>query len=153
MTCPIEGAADDKIGVVVNGQAQQGIAMEPGQEPTSQSAETGLGPIGSFLLKTVIVCAAIIVSGWIMLDLLDDFATRRMEQLERSVRAATSLGGHRFWTKLENELDRLADPRTDLSPEKRQKILSQIKVISDRWRPFLTEAAAAIEGESKKAER
>jgi hypothetical protein len=152
-TCPIEGAAGDKIGVVVNGQAQQGIAMEPSQEPTSQSAETGLGPIGSFLLKTVIVCAAIIVSGWIMLDLLDDFATRRMEQLERSVRAATSLGGHRFWTKLENELDRLADPRTDLSPEKRQKILSQIKVISDRWRPFLTEAAAAIEGESKKAER
>src|SRR2546430_8779286 len=50
-----------------------------------------------------------------MLDLLDDFATRRMQQLERSVRAATSLGGHRFWTKLENELDRLADPRTDLS--------------------------------------
>ena len=116
----MEGAAGDKI-VVVNGQAQQGIAMETSQEPTSQSAETGLGPIGSFLLKTVIVCAAIIVSGWIMLDLLDDFATRRMEQLERSVRAATSLGGHRFWTKLENELDRMADPRTDLSPEKKQK--------------------------------
>jgi hypothetical protein len=47
------------------------------------------------LLKTVIVCAAIIVSGWIMLDLLDDFATRRMEQFERSVCAATSLGGNR----------------------------------------------------------
>ena len=41
----------------------------------------------------------------------------------------------------------------DLSPEKKQKILSQIKIVSDRWRPFLTEAAAAIEGESKKAER
>jgi hypothetical protein len=127
--------------------------METRQEPTSQSADSGLGPIGRFLLKTVIVCAAIIVSGWIMLDLLDDFATRRMEQFERSVRAATSLGGQRFWTKLEGELDRLADPRSDLSPEKKQKILSQIKIVSDRWRPFFNEAASAIEGESKKAAR
>lgn len=128
--------------------------METSQEPTSsQSADSGLGPIGRFLLKTVIVCAAIIVSGWIMLDLLDDFAPRRMEQFERTVRAATSLGGNRFWTKLEGELDRLADPRSDLSPEKKQKILTQIKVISDRWRPFLIEATSAIEGESKKAAR
>lgn len=127
--------------------------METSQEPTPQSADTGLGPIGRFLIKTVIVCAAIIVSGWIMLDLLDDFASRRMEQFERTVRAVTALGGHRFWTKLESELDRLADPRADLSPEKKQKILSQIKVVSDRWRPFLNEAAAAIEGDTKKAER
>jgi hypothetical protein len=126
--------------------------METSQEPTSESTESGLGPIGRFLIKTVIVCAAIVVSGWILLDLLDDFATRRMEQLEQTVRAATSLGGHRFWTKLESELDRLADPRADLSPEKKQKILSQIKVVSDRWRPFIEEAAAAIEGEPKKAE-
>jgi hypothetical protein len=68
--------------------------IETSQEPTSQSADSGLRPIGRFLLKTVIVCAAIIVSGWIMLDLLDDFATRRMEQFERSV-CATSLGGNR----------------------------------------------------------
>jgi hypothetical protein len=127
--------------------------METSQEPTSESAESGLGPIGRFLIKTVIVCAAIVVSGWILLDLLDDFATRRMEQVEQTVRAATSLGGHRFWTKLESELDRLADPRADLSPEKKQKILSQIKAVSDRWRPFLEEAASAIEGESKKAAR
>jgi hypothetical protein len=127
--------------------------MEKSQEPTSsQSTDSGLGPIGRFLLKTVIVCAAIIVSGWIMLDLLDDFATRRMEQLERTVRTATSLGGNRFWTKLEGELDRLADPRSDLSPEKKQKILSEIRAISSRWRPFLDEAVSTIEGD-KKAER
>jgi hypothetical protein len=45
------------------GHGQQGIDMETSQEPTSESAESGLGPIGRFLLKTVIVCAAIIVSG------------------------------------------------------------------------------------------
>jgi hypothetical protein len=121
------------------------------QEPTSQSSYySGLGPIRHFLLKTVIVCLAIIVSGWIMLSLLDDLVTRRMEQLERTVRAATAIGGNQFWSKLEGELDRLADPKTDLTPEKKQKILSQIKVISDRWRPFLVEAASTIEGDSKK---
>jgi hypothetical protein len=131
--------------------AQQSIDVEMSQESTSQSTESGLGPVGLFLLKTVIVCAAIIVSGRIMLDLLDDFAVRRMEQVERTVRAATVIGGNRFWTKLEGELDRLADPNTDLSPEKKQKILSQIKIISDRWRPFLVEAASTIEGDLKKA--
>jgi hypothetical protein len=122
--------------------------METGQQPTSQSVYSGPRPIRHFLLKTMIVCGAIIACGWIMINLLDDFVTRRIEQLEGTV-----IGGNRFWTKVESGLDRLADPRTDLTPEKKQKILSQIKVISDRWRPFLVEAASAIEGDSKKAER
>jgi uncharacterized membrane protein len=122
--------------------------METANETTSQN-EMRLGPIGHFLIKTVIVAGAILVSAWIMLDLLDDFADRRMKQFEQSMRSATSLGGRQFWTKLENQLAELADPRADLPPEKKQKILSQIKVISDRWRPFLTEAAASIEGETK----
>jgi uncharacterized membrane protein len=122
--------------------------METTNETTSQ-AEMRMGPIGHFLVKTVIVFGAILVSAWIMLDLLDDFADRRMKQFEQTLRSATSLGGRQFWTKLENQLGELADPRADLPPEKKQKILSQIKVISDRWRPFLMEAAASIEGETK----
>ena len=33
------------------------------------------------------------------------------------------------------------------------KILSQIKAVSDRWRPFLQEAAAAIEGDANKPQK
>src|SRR5262245_47565133 len=122
--------------------------METSDEATSQ-ADMRLGPIGQFAVKTAIVAGAIIVSAWIMLDVLDDFADRRMQQFERTLRSATSLGGRQFWTKLENQLAELADPRADLPPEKKQKILGEIKVISDRWRPFLMEAAAAVEGETK----
>jgi hypothetical protein len=122
--------------------------METSDEATSR-ADMRLGPIGQFAVKTVIVAAAIIVSAWIMLDVLDDFADRRMQQFERTLRSATSLGGRQFWTKLENQLEQLADPKSDLPPEKKQKILGEIKVISDRWRPFLMEAAAAVEGETK----
>jgi hypothetical protein len=125
--------------------------METTQEASPQPIDSGLGPIGQFALKTVIVSAAIVVSGWFVLDLLDDFATRRMEQLERTIRSATAIGGRPFWTKLERQLDALADPETDISAEKKQKILSQIKVISDRWRPFVLEATSTIVGDSNKS--
>ena len=80
--------------------------MEATQEPTSPAPDAGLGPIGLFLIKTVIVSAAIVLSAWILLDVLDGFATRRMQQLEQTLRTATSLGGRQFWTKLEGELDK-----------------------------------------------
>jgi hypothetical protein len=127
--------------------------MERTDETTSQAADMRVGPIGQFLIKTVIIAAAVVVSAWIMLDVLDDFADRRMQQFERTLRSATSFGGRQFWTKLESQLDQLADPRADLPPEKKQKILTQIKVISDRWRPFLLEAAASIEGDPSKPAR
>ena len=123
--------------------------METTDETTSQ-AEMRLGPIGQFAVKTVIIAGVTVVSAWIMLDVLDDFADRRMQQFERTMRSATSLGGRQFWTKLENQLDQLADPKSDLPPEKKQKIFAQIKVVADRWRPFVQEAAASIEGDSTK---
>jgi hypothetical protein len=123
--------------------------MEPTDE-TETRADMRLGPIGQFAVKTVIVAGAIVVSAWIMLDFLDDFADRRMQQFESTLRSATSLGGRQFWSKLEGQLDQLADPRSDMSPEKKQKILTQIKVISDRWRPFVMDAAASIEGDPNK---
>ena len=72
--------------------------MEATQEPTSPPPDAGLGPIGLFLIKTVIVSAAIVLSAWILLDVVDGFATRRMQQLEQTLRTATSLGGRQFWT-------------------------------------------------------
>jgi hypothetical protein len=125
--------------------------METRDEATSPAADMRLGPIGQF--ATVIIAAAIVVSAWIMLDILDDFADRRMQQFERSLRSATSLGGRQFWAKLENQLDQLADPKSDLPPEKKAKILAQIKVVADRWRPLLLEAASAVEGDTPKPQK
>jgi len=123
------------------------MSMEAAERPISQTVELRLGPIGQFAIKTAIVAAAIVLSGWILLDVLDGFVNRRMQQLEVTIRSATAVGGRDFWTRLEQELDKQADPRADISPEKKRKILAQIKVISDRWRPFLSEAAASIAGE------
>jgi hypothetical protein len=122
--------------------------MEDSREPAAPATpNTALSPLGLFAFKTAIVAAAILLSAWITLDMLDDFANRRMQQFDSTIRSA--FGGKQFWTKLEDELDRLADPRSDLSPQKKQKILSQIKIISARWRPFLAEARAAAVGEDE----
>src|SRR3954447_13475398 len=74
--------------------------MEATQEATSPAPDAGLGPIGLFLIKTVIVSAAIVLSAWILLDVLDGFATRRMQQLEQTLRTATSSGpsSRESWT-------------------------------------------------------
>ncbi|HEY7661489.1 MAG TPA: hypothetical protein VH934_00055 [Xanthobacteraceae bacterium] len=124
--------------------------MESTQQAPPPPADAYLGPIGQFLIKTLIVAVVVVVSAWVMLDVLDDFADRRMLQLQQTLRTATSLGGRQFWTKLEHQLDELADPKSDLPPAKKQKILAQIKVIAERWRPFVQEAAASIEGEPNK---
>jgi hypothetical protein len=127
--------------------------MEAIEGSPSQAVELRLGPIAQFALKTAIVAVAIVLSAWIMLDVLEGFVTRRVEQLEATIRSATVIGGRQFWTNLEEELDKFADPRADISPEKKRKILSEIKVISDRWRPFLSEAAASIAGDAGQAGR
>ncbi len=61
-----------------NRAARRGVIdMETTDETTSQP-DMRLGPIGQFAVKTVIVAAVVVVSAWIMLDILDDFADRRM---------------------------------------------------------------------------
>jgi hypothetical protein len=49
----------------------------------------------------------------------------------------TVVGGRQFWVKLENELDRAAAPTSDLSPETKQKLINDVRVIVARWRPFI----------------
>jgi hypothetical protein len=53
----------------------------------------------------------------------------------------TKVGGAQFWEKLERELGRAADPAYDIPPEKKRKLLSQIHVLVERWRPFMAEIA------------
>jgi hypothetical protein len=122
--------------------------MESTEKQTLQTVELRLGAMGQFTLKIAIVSVAIVLSGWIIVNILDDFASRRMQELDATIRSAAVIGGRGFWTKLEEELDKGADPRMDISPEKKRKILSQIRIISDRWRPFLAEAASSLAGEA-----
>jgi len=61
-----------------------------------------------------------------------------MWQLEEVI--AGTLGtatGTPFWTKVERELDRAADPASELPPKKKQKLINDVRVIVARWRPLV----------------
>jgi hypothetical protein len=108
----------------------------------SRGAEAG--SILSFSIKTAILLAFLAVAG----ILAAEFVSAKVETVVDKVRTtvagvqAPRIGGREFWTKLESNLERAADPASDLSEEKRQKLLSQIRVLVDRWRPFVSELAA-----------
>jgi hypothetical protein len=62
---------------------------------------------------------------------------------EATLQDYTKIGGAQFWSKVEKSLDQLADPKSEMPEEKRQKILSNIRVLRDRWWPFIAEAVPA----------
>ncbi len=99
--------------------------------------------LAAFAIKTcivglVIAACTIFVADWVVGNLqvsaLETIAMIRDEML------STPMGGSQFWDKVERELDRAADSRTDLPPKKKEKLLRDIRVIVARYRPFIEAA-------------
>ena len=118
--------------------------MEPEKTPSGPIKSTA-NPIRSFAIKTVIITVAILV----VVSYVDNIIDQRIEQIHTSIGSATKIGGRDFWTKLELELENQADPKSDISPEKKRKIIAEIRTISDRWRPFVSEIRSAVVGDGE----
>jgi hypothetical protein len=54
------------------------------------------------------------------------------------------IGGSQFWTRLEDELDRMARPENDLPEAKKKKLIADIHAIAAKWRPYLVEIQSAL---------
>lgn len=111
--------------------------MESESDTNEQSIITR-SPIGLFLIKTVIVVGAIVA----IMTYADTLVQQRIASIQKNI---GPIGGRAFWTKVEAELDRMADPKSDLPAAKKKKLLNDIKVISERWRPFLNAAIGPLE--------
>ena len=101
-------------------------ASSPGARIVAQS-----GSLWHFALKTlivvVIVSAALLIPAGLLADKIrNDFR-------------GLSVGGRGFWTKLESELSRAADPSSGLSEEKKKKILADLRAVVERLRPYAAE--------------
>jgi hypothetical protein len=94
--------------------------------------------IGRFAMKAAIITflavAAMVVSGGLLIH--------RIEGAVAQVAGGGKLTGKEFREKLELGLERAADPKYDMPEEKKQKMLSQLRVVVNRWRPFTAEIAA-----------
>ena len=97
--------------------------------------------LGQFTLKALIIIG--LIAGAFMLSgaLLVPRIERIVANTEAKMQQYTKVGGAQFWAKVEGELERAVDPAHDMPPEKKQKLLSQIHVLVERWRPFVAEIA------------
>lgn len=99
------------------------------------------GGIGQFALKAAIVIGLIAGTAVLSVALLLPKIEGIVVDAQARVRQLTKVGGPEFWAKVERELARAAEPASDLTPEQKRRILSQINVIVERWRPFMAEIA------------
>jgi len=99
------------------------------------------GGLGQFTLKALIMIGLIAGAFILSAALLAPRIERIVENTEAKMQQYTKVGGAQFWEKLERELGRAADPAYEIPPEKKRKLLSQIHVLVERWRPFMTEIA------------
>ena len=98
----------------------------------------------------IVAVISLLVVGNIFADKIASLVDERMLTIERRINAMmpTQVGGTGIVAIVERELERAASPRADLPPEVRQKIISDLRIVADKWRPFFVEASAAIIGPS-----
>jgi hypothetical protein len=89
------------------------------------------GSLSQFALKTLIIVIIVSAALLIPVGLLANKISKDFRGL--------SVGGRGFWTKLESELGRAADPSSDLPEERKKKILADLKTVVERWRPYAAE--------------
>jgi hypothetical protein len=112
--------------------------------PTARLAP---GDLRSFALKSLIaiglVTAAIVLVGGLLVSKVDDTIARTVYSVQAQLGplANAKIGGSQFWAKVENEIERVANPTNGLAAEKQQKLLSNIRAIVTRVRPFVAEVA------------
>jgi hypothetical protein len=104
--------------------------------------------VRGFAIKTGIVAIAIaavlVVSGV--------FVASGLQAVVNDVKKI-KIGGEPFWAHVEEEVDRMASPQSDLPEAKKQKLMADIRAIGAKWRPFVTEIRSALAGSDTQAPR
>ena len=109
-------------------------------DPEHNKSAGSLSPLAVFAAKTVIVAAACTTSVIIAASFLTAYVNDTAERLGN----LTKVGGATFWSRLEADLGKAADPNSGLSPEKQKQILEQLRLVSNKWKPFLSEAYTIV---------
>jgi hypothetical protein len=114
----------------------------------ASSGKTAPAPAGvrGFAIKAGIVAIAIaavvVISG--------AFVASGLQTVVSDVKKI-KIGGEPFWSHVEEEVDRMAGPQTDLPEKKKEKLLADIRAIGMKWRPFITEIRSALTGAESQA--
>lgn len=124
----------------------QGVVMSNANKGTDRpwyfSDDLKLFAIKTGLVAIITIFAAL----WIVdsvANTVRESVVYTMAELREQVQFP--LGGKQFWGKIEQELDHLADASSDLPPEKKQKLINDVRLIVARWRPFIDAVQSEIQ--------
>lgn len=122
--------------------------MDTEGQTTPPPVKARLGPVGQFTVKMLIAAIVVLVASDMVLEMaftkMDDVLRRNIEIVRADIPSGKNIGARQLWQKFEYELTQAADPNVDMSPERQQKILAQMRVVADRVRPFASEALAIM---------
>ena len=116
------------------------LSAAPTADPVLPAASYGLA---RFVLKVGIVVAAIAIAIVVTTNLITTKLENTRVAWQATLQEHSKIGGAQFWAKVEKGLDQLADPKSEMPEEKRQKILANIRALSERWWPFIAAALPA----------
>lgn len=109
-----------------------------------QVASSDISRYGTYkelLIKTSIVAivislCVIFVADWIIQS-VEDSISRTAQTAVAALSSQVPVGGRKFWAEVERNVDLAAAPDFDLPPAKKQKLLSDVRIVVSRWRPFI----------------
>ena len=115
--------------------------IEPRPYKVRSASQSPRGELRQFTLKALIIIG--LIAGLFTLSgaLLGARLERVVRETDEKMQQYTKVGGAQFWEKMEHELDRAADPASDLPAEQKRKLLGQIHTVVERLRPFMAELA------------
>jgi hypothetical protein len=127
-----------------------------GGAPQEASADISQsGTYKDFLIKTCIIAIVISLSVIFVVDWtiqsVEDSISRTADNMVAALSSQIPTGGRKFWTEIEHNIDLAAAPNSDLAPEKKQRILNDVRIIVARWRPFIDAVSDEMEKPPQKA--
>lgn len=129
-------ALEQKRAILKDEIAAIGIA-EPLPSMQAARVTSSSDSIVRFAIKSGIVAVMILL----VLAVSGAMLANKIESSARGVVGADLRGGRQFWTNLEQGIERMADPSNEMSEERKQKLLANVRVLVNRLRPFTAEIA------------
>lgn len=107
----------------------------PLSDVNATSVASPMNGIGQFAVKSGIVAVMILL----VLAVSAATIASKIESTARGIVSTELRGGRQFWVALEQALERMADPSNEMPEERKNKLVSNIRVLVNRVRPFAAE--------------
>jgi hypothetical protein len=109
------------------------------ERDTNESSHIRWREIYRFAIKSLIALALVIVAISFASYQIQKSLSSTLYAVQANFDRFTLESGSAFWTKVERELDRAANG--NMPEDTKQKLLTDIRKLVDKWRPFVVEAS------------